>query len=99
MDSKFDGNGYNRIEDGFFKAIAPVEIDAEQWSYDLGHVGYQAIIQIDGDEGKARILYLSTTGTAAMKLINLYNELRKKGENVGYIEGIPESNAMGEVYV
>ncbi|MBR5969371.1 MAG: hypothetical protein IK016_03395 [Lachnospiraceae bacterium] len=94
-----DNRAFERIDDGLFKASEPFVVDINDWSYDDRHIGYQAITTALDESPMATILYVSTTGSAAMKLIALFNNLRGQGEAVGYIEGVPEQNAMGELYV
>ena len=90
---------YKKIDDGLYQAVNPIAVDIDDWSYDNKHIGYQAITEETDDQTFVRILYVSTTGSASMKLISLFNSLRKQGKMVGYIEGVPEANAMGEIYV
>lgn len=90
---------YERIDDGLFKARQPFDVNIDDWTYDDRHVGYQAITSAIDDNTKVSILYVSTTGSGAMKLIGIFNDLRERGEAVGFIEGVPEKNAMGEIYV
>lgn len=89
---------YDEVDEGLFRAVRPFSVNIMDWTYDRKHIGYQAITDEYANNPTATILYISTTGTAAMKLIRLYNDLRKNGEKVGYIEGVPESCAMGEIY-
>lgn len=90
---------FKEIESGLYCAAKPYEVNIEEWTYDKNHMGYQAITRDYETSPIATILYVSTTGTAGMKLISMYNEMKRKGENVGYIEGIPADSAMGEMYV
>lgn len=90
---------YKRIDDGLFQPEVPFEVNIDEWTYDKRHRGYQAITNAYGDLPIATILYVSTSGAGSLKLISLYNTLKKEGKAVGYIEGIPENDAMGEMYV
>ena len=90
---------YNKIDEGLLQPENPFEVNIDEWTYDKRHRGYQAITNAFGDLPRATILYVSTTGSGALKLIDLYNNMRNEGEKVGYIEGLPENDAMGELYV
>ena len=92
-----DEHEFKEVEDGLLQAVTPFDVDIDSWTYNRSHAGYQAIT--DGyNENTARILFISINGDGAMRLIKMYNRLRKDGQDVGYIESIPDENAMGEVY-
>ncbi len=88
-----DDHKFEYVENGVYKAKEPYTVNISNWMFDDRHKGYQAIVNSDSE-----LFYISISGEGNLRLIDMFNEMRRKDSTVEYIEGVPSDSAMGEIY-
>jgi hypothetical protein len=96
--TRIDGHAFEKISDGFYRAVEPYEVNIRNWMMDESHRGYQALTNNYRQGKTAWIHYISTDsrGTDPLERI-LFSS--KKTDDIGYVEGIPSGLMAGELYV
>lgn len=83
MYKSIDGHTFEEISKGFYKAINPYEINADEWILDITHSSYAAITSIK-NEPFADLLYVCTSeGYSAFT--ETLKTLRESASNIGLI--------------
>lgn len=94
-----DGNIFEQIENGFFKATVPYAVEKKTWLFDPNHNNMNVLCEVD--DGKYFVKYLSNTNFGTDFLRRKFDELLSGGKTYTVLSGLSQPRnglTIGELF-